>query len=110
MQFPLRAKPRHDVPGLRWTLAWADSILTGLGFGSDRVTAIETDDPDLVVTALRSIRRTAMPRSSSRRDPILMVSLPRLSGLTMNSIAHAHFHSAKLQRRAFREARSFRRA
>src|ERR1019366_2415956 len=45
--FLLREKPRHDSTGLANTLALAESVLLGLGFGSGRVTKIETDDPDM---------------------------------------------------------------
>lgn len=55
----LRARPRHDVTGLLRTIALADPILAGLGFGVDRVAAIETDDPDALDDALRGI--AAMP-------------------------------------------------
>jgi ferredoxin len=55
MQFLLRARPRHDVAGLMQTIALADPILTGLGFGAGRVATIETDDPDLLIEALRAI-------------------------------------------------------
>jgi ferredoxin len=41
-----RARPRHDIAGLRQTLVLAEQILSGLGFGPGRVYAIETDDPD----------------------------------------------------------------
>ncbi len=51
----LRAKPRHDVSGLVRTMALADPILAGLGFGADRIATIETDDPDLLLEALRAI-------------------------------------------------------
>jgi ferredoxin len=51
----LRAKPRHDVTGLRGTLALAEPILAGLGFGGTRVATIETDDPDALGDALRAI-------------------------------------------------------
>src|SRR6201999_4404885 len=34
MPFLLRTKPRHDIAGLARTMAVADPILTGLGFGS----------------------------------------------------------------------------
>lgn len=33
----------------------ADPILTGLGFGPDRITTIETDDPDTLVSSLRAV-------------------------------------------------------
>ena len=51
----LRAKPRHDVTGLHRTLALAEPILSGLGFGAGRVALIETDDPDALGEALRTI-------------------------------------------------------
>jgi ferredoxin len=37
------------------TIALADRILTGLGFDAGRVATIETDDPDLLIEALRAI-------------------------------------------------------
>jgi ferredoxin len=59
MRFLLRARPLHDVSGLLRTMALADPILTGLGFGAGRIATIETDDPDLLLEALRAI--PAMP-------------------------------------------------
>jgi ferredoxin len=41
----LRARPLHDIAGLAQTLALAEPILLGLGFGVGRVATIETDDP-----------------------------------------------------------------
>jgi ferredoxin len=51
----LRARPRHDVTGLARTIALAELILAGLGFGGDRVATIETDDPDALGSTLRAI-------------------------------------------------------
>ena len=51
----LRAKPRHDTAGLTRTLALAEPILAGLGFGAGRAATIETDDPDWLADALRAI-------------------------------------------------------
>ena len=51
----LRAKPRHDTAGLERTLALAEPILAGLGFGIGRAATIETDDPDSLADALRAI-------------------------------------------------------
>jgi ferredoxin len=59
MRFLLRARPLHDVSGLFQTMALADPILIGLGFGVGRIATIETDDPDLLSAALRAI--PAMP-------------------------------------------------
>ncbi|HEX5999665.1 MAG TPA: 4Fe-4S dicluster domain-containing protein [Hyphomicrobiaceae bacterium] len=55
VRFLLRARPRHDVTGLRRTLALAEPILWGLGFDGDRTGTIETDDPDALDAALRAI-------------------------------------------------------
>jgi ferredoxin len=59
MRFLLRARPQHDISGLLRTIALADPILGGLGFGAGRISTIETDDPDLLLEALRAI--PAMP-------------------------------------------------
>src|SRR5262249_59501682 len=61
VQLLLRAKPRHDVTGLRRTLALAEPILAGLGFDGARVATIETDDPDALAAALRAIRTLYLP-------------------------------------------------
>ncbi len=55
MRLLLRGRPLHDVSGLMQTMALADPILTGLGFGAGRIATIETDDPDLLIEALRAI-------------------------------------------------------
>ena len=55
MRLLLRARPRHDISGLLRTMALADPILTGLGFGLDRIATIETDDPDILSETLRAI-------------------------------------------------------
>jgi ferredoxin len=62
----LRAKPRHDVTGLQRTLALAEPVLAGLGFGTSRVTTIETDDPDVLGETLRALEAPApAPRPAS---------------------------------------------
>ena len=55
----VRARPRHDIAGLRQTLGLAEQILAGLGFGSERVAAIETDDPDELGAQLRLVSPAA---------------------------------------------------
>jgi ferredoxin len=84
MRFLLRAKPRHDVAGLTRTLALAEPILAGLGFGTGRAATIETDDPDTLGTALRAIESgEPAPRPASfaavgaKRD-LLRLSLREL--------------------------------
>ncbi len=66
LRFLLRARPRHDVAGLVKTLALAEPILAGLGFGGGRAAAIETDDPDALGAALRAIEvASPAPRPAS---------------------------------------------
>ena len=55
VRFLLRAKPRHGVAGLSKTVAMADAIVSGLGFSGQRVSTIETDDPDVLGELLRAI-------------------------------------------------------
>ena len=66
LRFLLRARPRHDIEGLRKTIALAEPILAGLGFGAGRVSTIETDDPDTLGDTLRAIAALApTPRPAS---------------------------------------------
>jgi ferredoxin len=68
MRFLLRARPLHDTSGLLRTMALANPILTGLGFGAGRIATIETDDPDLLLEALRAIpAMPSAPRPASFR-------------------------------------------
>jgi ferredoxin len=84
MRFLLRARPLHDVSGLLRTMALADPILTGLGFGDGRIAAIETDDPDLLIEALRAIPsmpsapRPASFRAVGRKHDVLHFALSEL--------------------------------
>jgi ferredoxin len=55
VRFLLRAKPLHDVAGLFQTVAMADAIVSGLGFSGQRVSTIETDDPDVLGEMLWAI-------------------------------------------------------
>ncbi len=63
LRFLLRGKPRHDVTGLHKTIALAEPILAGLGFGQGRVATIETDDPFALGEALGALA----PGEPSRR-------------------------------------------
>lgn len=66
LRFLLRQRPRHDVAGLRRTIALAEPILAGLGFGAGRVATIETDDPFALGDALRAIEQgSPSPRLAS---------------------------------------------
>jgi ferredoxin len=84
LRFLLPAKPRHDIAGLTRTMALADPILAGLGFGSGRVATIETDDPDLLLEALRAMpplppaSRPANFRAVGKKRDVLRLSLGEL--------------------------------
>jgi ferredoxin len=47
-----RARPKHDILGLRRTVEMSDGIVSALGFGSGVVRIIETDDPEQLRTML----------------------------------------------------------
>jgi len=60
----LRGRPRHDIAGLSKTLAFAEPILTALGFGS--LATIATDDPEALGAALAAIEpHIGTPRPAS---------------------------------------------
>jgi ferredoxin len=50
-----RARPRHDQSGLERTLATAEAIAGGLGYGPERLGIIGADDPDRLAEALRAL-------------------------------------------------------
>ncbi len=70
MRFLLRAKPRHDVSGLAKTIALAEPILAGLGFGAGRVATIETDDPDALGALLRAVNVGAPTQNPASFAPV----------------------------------------
>src|ERR1700722_1448626 len=84
VRFLLRGKPRHDVSGLLQTIAVADPILVGLGFGAGRIATIETDDPDALLDALRAIPplvpapRPASFRPLGKKRDVLRFALTEL--------------------------------
>src|SRR6185437_16198216 len=87
VRFLLRAKPRHDIAGFAKTLALAEPILAGLGFGGPRAATIETDDPDALGAALRAL--PAMPPAAGaaqfmpvgNKREVLRLSLRELHGV-----------------------------
>ncbi len=62
----LRDRPRHDLAGLRETVALGSAILAGLGFSGRPLALIETDDPFALGEALHAIEpgSTASPPAS----------------------------------------------
>jgi len=80
----LRAKPLHDTAGLSQTIAMADAIVCGLGLSGQRVSTIETDDPDVLGQELRAIEplpgveRAATFKATGRRRELLRFALHEL--------------------------------
>lgn len=70
MRLLLRSKPRHDVGGLVKTLALAEPILSGLGFGPGRAATIETDDPDALGAALAALEPAEPVRDPASFMPV----------------------------------------
>jgi ferredoxin len=70
LRFLLRRRPRHDVAGLMRTIALAEPILAGLGFGNGRVATIETDDPDEMGETLRAILPSPPCPQPARFSPV----------------------------------------
>jgi ferredoxin len=62
--FLARAKPKHDIESLRRTADLANRLVGANGYGAAPAVIIETDDPDLLLTALRGLAQgtpTARP-------------------------------------------------
>ncbi|HET7848405.1 MAG TPA: 4Fe-4S dicluster domain-containing protein [Pseudolabrys sp.] len=86
VRFLLRARPRHDVAGLRQTIAFAEPILGGLGFAGARLATIETDDPDTFGEHLHAIEpmdgapRPARFSAVGGKREVMRLSLRELHG------------------------------
>ncbi len=50
-----RAKPKHDIAGLRSMADMSGAIVAGLGYGRDVLQIIETDDPDQLLERLKAL-------------------------------------------------------
>ncbi|HYM32779.1 MAG TPA: 4Fe-4S binding protein [Candidatus Cybelea sp.] len=80
----LRGKPRHDLSGLRATIALAEPILAGLGFTGEPLGTIETDDPFALGEALRTLEfggvaeRPASFLAAGGKREVLRVALREL--------------------------------
>jgi ferredoxin len=87
LRFLIRAKPRHDIAGLTKTIALAEPILAGIGFGNGRVATIETDDPFALGEMLRAIEPAA---STAQPAAFLAVGAKRdVLRLALRELHHA---------------------
>lgn len=74
IRFLTRVKPRHPLTGLEQTIATANAILAGLGFGDEATGVISTDDPDALVEVLRA---TKLGTASSRPSSFMPIGAKR---------------------------------
>lgn len=80
-----RAKPKHDLAGLQTTLALANTIARGLGFGEAPVALLSTDDPDALRPAL-----SAMAPSVTSPKPATFLPAGQKRGLLELSLREMH--------------------
>jgi ferredoxin len=84
MRFLHRGRPRHDTTALTRTLALAEPILAGLGFGAHRIAIIATDDPDALgaelcsITPMEPVRHPATFLAAGTKREVLRLSLREL--------------------------------
>ena len=80
-----RAKPKHDIAGLRRAVEMSDTIVAALGFGAGLVRIIETDDPDqlraMLDAAPAGVARQSRP-ASFRAAPSAACSKPLFANCT----------------------------
>ncbi len=55
VRFLTRARPKHDIDGLRRTIALANRLVGSQGYGGIPAATIETDDPDELLAQLRAV-------------------------------------------------------
>ncbi len=51
----MRARPKHDIEGLRRTIALANRLIGGQGYAAIAAATIETDDPDDMLAQIRAV-------------------------------------------------------
>jgi ferredoxin len=70
VRFLTRARPKHDIGGLRQTVALGNQLIGGQGFTSIAAATIETDDPDQLLAALVAIQTGTAARTPSGFLPV----------------------------------------
>lgn len=70
VRFLARAKPKHDIDGLRRTIDLANRLIAANGYSTVPAAVIETDDPDLLLAALRGITGLKAAKAPSSFLPI----------------------------------------
>ena len=80
-----RARPRHEITALRRAVDISGSIVSALGFGSDLVRIVETDDPDQLRAAL-----DAAPRGVTTQKPAGFVPRGAKRGVLETTFRELH--------------------
>ncbi|MDQ8731443.1 4Fe-4S dicluster domain-containing protein [Bradyrhizobium sp. LHD-71] len=80
-----RAKPKHDIAGLRRAAELTETIVTALGYGAGVVRIIETDDPDQLRVAL-----DAAPAGSATERPASFVPRGAKRGVLETTYRELH--------------------
>jgi ferredoxin len=70
VRFLTRAKPKHDIEGLRKTVTLGNQLIGSQGFTAVAASTIETDDPDGLLAQLRAIGATQTAKNPSGFLPI----------------------------------------
>ncbi|MGL4243331.1 MAG: 4Fe-4S dicluster domain-containing protein [Beijerinckiaceae bacterium] len=70
VRFLSRSKPKHDIDGLHRTVDLANRLIATQGFSAIPAAVIETDDPDLLLAALRGISGLKTAKTPSGFLPI----------------------------------------
>ncbi len=70
VRFLTRARPKHDIEGLRKTIVLANQLIGSQGFAGVSAATIETDDPDALLAALRAITSGQTAKTPSSFLPI----------------------------------------
>jgi len=80
-----RARPRHEITALRRAVDISGSVVSALGFGSDLVRIVETDDPDQLRAAL-----DAAPRGITTQKPAGFVPRGAKRGVLETTFRELH--------------------
>jgi ferredoxin len=80
-----RAKPKHDILGLRQVADMSETIIAALGFGKGLVRIIETDDPDQLRAML-----DALPIGIAIQKPATFIARGAKRGLLETAFRELH--------------------
>jgi ferredoxin len=80
-----RGKPKHDMTGTDRVVALANTVLAGLGYGTNGVMVLGTDDPDALVEAL-----AALPLATATAKPATFLPMGEKRGVLDFALKELH--------------------